>query len=196
MGSSTAWLTRGLFCRRSTTNRVTEANSNVHEVLNPIDVLNKPDAIIPKYLHGEYTGLAKLFNVAAVRRFTAFPLKVFKLNSKRIAIVSHDWAKFKVQSIGWEDLLWSENFKGKTQHIDVGTSSTSLFTFDMIVCPYTDVMYEALGTFLLFPPHPPPPPPHANGCGVNAIGTWTNLIKFWLILQHIGRPIECVNARF
>ena len=36
----------------------------------------------------------------------------------------------------------------------------------------------------------------ANGCGVNAIGTWTNLIKFWLILQHIGRPIECVNARF
>ena len=36
----------------------------------------------------------------------------------------------------------------------------------------------------------------ANGCGVNAIGTWTNLIKFWLILQHIGRPIEYVNARF
>ena len=46
-----------------------------------------------------------------------------------------------------------------------------------------------------------PPPPHqtltyANGCGVNTIGTWTNLIKFSLILQHIGHPIECVNARF
>ena len=37
----------------------------------------------------------------------------------------------------------------------------------------------------------------ANGCsGVNAIGTWTNLIKIWLIVQHIGRPIEYVNARF
>ena len=42
-----------------------------------------------------------------------------------------------------------------------------------------------IGTFLLSPPPPPP---------VIATGTWTNLIKFWLILQHIGCPIECVNA--
>ena len=51
------------------------------------------------------------------------------------------------------------------------------------------------GTFLL---SPPPSRPHqtltyANGCGVNTIGTWTNLIKCWLILQHIGRPIFWKN---
>ena len=39
---------------------------------------------------------------------------------------------------------------------------------------------------------------HSEGCEWmwHQIGTWTNLIKFWLILQHIGRPIEYINARF
>ena len=63
-----------------------------------------------------------------------------------------------------------------------------------IICN-TIVYNIEIGTFLLSPP-PHQTLTYANGCGVNTIGTWTNLIKFWLILQHIGRPIECVNARF
>ena len=46
---------------------------------------------------------------------------------------------------------------------------------------------RAGGTFLL---SPPPTLTYANGCGVNAIGTWTNLIKFWLILQHIAAQLN------
>ena len=31
-----------------------------------------------------------------------------------------------------------------------------------------------INILVLFCYPPPPPPPYANGCGVNAIGTWTN----------------------